>query len=59
MLAALESRLGDSFTVDVRFRAPIMLPGKVEFASAEADGGIAFEVRDTRKGTPHLAGRLS
>ncbi len=58
-LAALESRLGDSFTADVRFRAPIMLPAKVEFASAEDGGEIAFEVRDARKGTPHLAGRLS
>ena len=33
-LAALESRLPDAFAVDVRFRKPILLPGRVEFASA-------------------------
>ena len=33
-LAALESRLPDAFAVDVRFRRPILLPAKVEFATA-------------------------
>ena len=35
-LAALESRLPDAFAVDVRFRKPILLPARVEFASADA-----------------------
>ena len=30
-LAAVESRLPDAFRVDVRFRKPIFLPGRVEF----------------------------
>ena len=38
-LAALESRLPDSFSVDVRFRKPILLPGAVEFASAPQGEG--------------------
>lgn len=55
-LAALESRLPDAFGVEVRFRKPILLPAKVEFASSELDGEIAFAVRDARKQTPHLDG---
>jgi acyl dehydratase len=58
-LAALESRLPDSFSVDVRFRKPILLPGRVEFASAEqGESEIGFAVRDAKRGTPHLDGLL-
>ncbi len=57
-LAALESRLPDSFSADVRFRKPILLPAKVEFASAEEGEGIAFSVRDAKRGTTHLDGRV-
>lgn len=59
-LAALEPRLPDAFAVEVSFRKPIVLPAKVEFASAEAAGGeIEFAVRDARKATPHLDGRVA
>jgi acyl dehydratase len=59
-LAALESRLPDAFAVEVRFRKPILLPAKVEFASAEGAGGeIEFAVRDAGKATPHLDGRVT
>jgi len=64
-LAALESRLPDAFAVEVRFRKPILLPARVEFASAEASdsaepqGAIDFAVRDARKATPHLDGRIT
>jgi acyl dehydratase len=57
-LAALESRLPDAFSAEVRFRKPIVLPAGVEFA-AEAEGEgeeIAFAVRDAKKQTPHLEG---
>jgi acyl dehydratase len=57
-LAALESRLPDDFEVSVRFRKPILLPGRVEFASAGREDGIDFAVRDPKRGTPHLDGRL-
>jgi acyl dehydratase len=58
-LAALDGRLPDAFEVDVRFRKPILLPGKVEFGSREGeDGEIEFAVRDAKKHTPHLEGRL-
>lgn len=57
-LAALESRLPDAFQVDVRFRKPILLPGRVEFASSSQDEEIEFAVRDAKRGTPHLDGRV-
>ena len=56
-LAAIESRLPDAFRVEVRFRKPIFLPGRVEFlADAADDGEIAFAVRDAKRETPHLDG---
>lgn len=57
-LAQLESRLPDSFEVDVRFRKPVLLPARVEFAERDASEEILFTVRDAKKGTPHLDGRL-
>ncbi|HET7485540.1 MAG TPA: MaoC family dehydratase [Solirubrobacterales bacterium] len=57
-LAALESTLPDAFGVEVRFRKPILLPARVEFASAVDDGGTDFAVRDAKRGTPHLDGHI-
>jgi acyl dehydratase len=57
-LAQLESKLPDSFEADVRFRKPVLLPARVEFASREQGGEILFAVRDAKKGTPHLDGRV-
>lgn len=57
-LAALEGRLPDAFAADVRFRKPILLPGRVEFSSAEEGEEILFAVRDAKRQTPHLDGRV-
>jgi acyl dehydratase len=57
-LAQLESRLPQSFEVEVRFRKPVLLPARVEFASEEQGGEILFAVRDAKKNTPHLDGRV-
>ena len=57
-LAALESRLPDTFATEVRFRKPILLPSRVEFASASDGDQIDFAVRDAKRGTPHLDGRI-
>jgi acyl dehydratase len=57
-LAALEGRLPDAFVVEVRFRKPIRLPGRIEFLS-DADGEeIHFAVRDAKRHTPHLDGAV-
>ncbi len=57
-LAALEGRLPDAFSVDVRFRKPIQLPGKVEFLSDAGSEEIEFAVRDAKRQIPHLDGHL-
>jgi acyl dehydratase len=58
-LAALENRLPHAYTVEVEFRKPILLPGKVAFAEAPVDGGgIRFGVRDVKKGAAHLEGEV-
>lgn len=56
-LAAHESRLPDAFAVDVRFRKPILLPARVEFAE-RGEGELAFAVRDAKTKKPHLDGRI-
>jgi 3-oxoacyl-[acyl-carrier protein] reductase len=58
-LAALESRLPDAYTVEVAFKRPILLPATVVFGEATDDRRILFGVRDAKKGTPHLTGRVS
>jgi hypothetical protein len=57
-LAALESRLPDAFGVEIRFRKPILLPARVEFARAWDGEEIDFAVRDAKRQTPHLDGHL-
>jgi MaoC dehydratase-like protein len=57
-LAALESRLPDAFSVEVRFRKPILLPSPVEFAQGGQGEAIDFTVRNPKRQTPHLDGRL-
>ena len=62
-LAALGSELPPAYTVEVAFRKPIRLPATVQFAEADgrgpAAGTIAFGVRDAKRGTPHLDGRVT
>ena len=53
-LAALEAELPDAFTVDVRFKLPLRIPGKATFSTGDG----AFAVHDSRGG-PHLEGRVS
>jgi acyl dehydratase len=58
-VAALENRLAEAVTVDVTFKKPIFLPGKVAFGSVRTDEGFAFVLRDPRSGAPHLQGRTT
>jgi hypothetical protein len=58
-LGALQARLPDAFTVEVAFKKPIFLPGKVEFCEADGPGeafNVRFGVRDAHKGRSHLDG---
>jgi MaoC dehydratase-like protein len=58
-LAALHPRLPDSFSTEVQFRKPILLPATVDFGEASEPDGIRFSVRGAGKGTPHLDGSVS
>jgi acyl dehydratase len=58
-LAALESLVPESFDVDVRFKLPVLIPGRVSFASWPEDGGRGFALHDGKNEKPHLAGRLT
>jgi MaoC like domain len=53
-LAALEAQLPEAFTVDVRFKLPLRIPGKATFSSRDG----SFAVHDAQ-GRPHLEGTLS
>jgi hypothetical protein len=57
-LAALGGRLPDAFAVEVRFRKPIRLPGRVEFLSDTGGEQIHFVVRDAKRQIPHLDGHV-
>ena len=58
-LAALQERLPPAYTVEVAFKRPILLPATVVFAEQQAPNAIGFGVRDQRKDTPHLDGRVA
>ncbi|PZS31058.1 MAG: hypothetical protein DLM58_12520 [Pseudonocardiales bacterium] len=57
-LAALEGRLPDSYTVDVGFKTPVLLPSAVSIGTARAPAGWVLDVRSARSGKPHLAGTV-
>ena len=52
-LAALEGRLPDTYTVDVAFKKPLLLPSTVTFTARPIPDGWAFAVH------PHLNGTVT
>lgn len=56
-LAALEGRLPGAVSVDVRFRKPLLIPGRAEFSAREVPDGWEFAVWGGEK--PHLLGTAS
>ncbi|MFD1145856.1 MaoC family dehydratase [Saccharothrix hoggarensis] len=55
-LAAFEGRLPDAYEVDVRFKAPVLLPGEVDFSSSGTGDGWRFALWSDR---PHLEGVIT
>jgi hypothetical protein len=58
-LAAFEGRLPGAYTVEVRFKQPVLLPAKAAFTSWRTGDGWAFELWNARKPKPHLAGTIT
>jgi acyl dehydratase len=56
-IAALENRLPDAVRVEVGFKKPVFLPGKVAFGAEETATGWDFALLDPKSGAPHLLGR--
>jgi hypothetical protein len=54
-LAALEGRLPEAYTADVRFKLPLTIPGRAAFSFRDGK----FAVHDARSGKPHLSGRVT
>ncbi|MFB9927484.1 MaoC/PaaZ C-terminal domain-containing protein [Amycolatopsis halotolerans] len=58
-LASFEGRLPDAYSVAVRFKQPVLLPGRAAFTTWQTDDGWAFELWHARKPKPHLDGVIS
>jgi acyl dehydratase len=58
-LAALQGRLPDAVTVEVAFRKPVLLPGRVDFGSRRVGDAYAFSLTRPKDGAPHLLGRAA
>jgi acyl dehydratase len=58
-IAALEDRLADAFTVNVRFSAPILLPNVVGFGAEDHDGAVGFSVFERHGARTHLHGQAN
>ena len=56
-VAAMANRLPDAARVEVEFKKPIYLPGKVAFGSRVVDNGLDFSLTKPTDGAPHLLGR--
>jgi acyl dehydratase len=54
-LAHYEGRLPAAYSVDVRFKLPILLPATVALSATDEE----FALRDHRTGRPHLSGVLT
>lgn len=59
ILAAVEERLPEAFSVDGAFKTPVLLPSTVALAAVRTDdGGWQLDVRNAKSGKPHLAGSI-
>ena len=56
-VAAFANRLPDAATVEVEFKKPVFLPGKVAFGSRVVEDGLDFSLTKPGSGAPHLVGR--
>lgn len=58
VLAALQPELPESFTAEVRFKRPVLLPARVGFSTDKTADGRAFALHDAKRGIPHLEGHV-
>jgi acyl dehydratase len=58
-LAALEGKVPEAFTIDVRFRSAVPLPATVGFASWRENGGRGLALRQPTGDKVHLTGTVA
>jgi acyl dehydratase len=58
-LATLEGRLPESFTADVAFKTPVLLPSTILIGATHDDGAWQLDVRNAKSGKPHLSGTIT
>jgi acyl dehydratase len=58
-LAAFEGRLPDTFAIEIEFRAPLRIPGRVTFLSGRSVEDWMFEVRSRGGERSHAAGAIA
>ena len=56
-VAAMANRLPAAAHVEVEYKLPIFLPGKVAFGSRVVEDGLDFSLTKPGDGAPHLVGR--
>jgi acyl dehydratase len=59
VLAALQNKLPQAFTIDVEFKKPILLPSTVVFGHRNDGDVITLGVTSAKKPSTHLVGRVS
>lgn len=53
-LAGVAARLPASYTADVRFKTPVLLPSTAAVTTARCETGFDIDVRNARSGKPHM-----
>ena len=59
VLANIEGQLPDAVSYSVRFAKPVVLPAQAGLYVGRVDGGWELNLRDLKKGEPHLKGTVS
>ena len=59
VLANIEGQLPDAVSYSVRFAKPVVLPAQAGLYVGRIDGGWELNLRDLKKGEPHLKGTVS
>lgn len=59
MLAAVQNRLPDAYTISVDFKKPVLIPGKVRFIAQESADGWQLVLRAARSDAVHAVGTVS
>jgi acyl dehydratase len=57
-LAVLDSLLPDAFDVEVAFKLPVFLPGRVALSTSLEGGSHEFALHDAKSGKPHMSGTV-